>query len=164
MKTACFTGHRPESLNGYDPKDNKELLWKLRSFVIQHIEEKNIDTFITGMALGIDTWAALIVLKLKEKYPNLRLIAAVPCENHPAKWRKESKEQWQYIIDRCDEVVYVSDEPYTNWCMQKRNIWMCDNSDYVIAVWNGIPGGTGNCVNYARKIEKEITYLNPKEL
>lgn len=163
-KTACFTGHRPDKLNGYNPRDNKELLWKLRSFVVQHIEEKNVKTFITGMALGIDTWSALIVLKLKEQYPDLKLIAAVPCQNHSDKWTKESRDQWQYIIDRCNEVVYVSNEPYTKWCMQKRNEWMCNNSDYVIAVWDESSGGTGNCVKYAIKTEKEITYINPKKI
>lgn len=163
-KIACFTGHRPDKLNGYNPKDNKELLWKLRSFVVQHIEEKNVKTFITGMALGIDTWSALIVLKLKEQYSDLKLIAAVPCQNHSDKWTKESRDQWQYIIDRCNEVVYVSNEPYTKWCMQKRNKWMVDKSDYVIAVWDESPGGTENCVKYAIKTEKEITYINPKKL
>jgi len=48
--------------------------------------------------------------------------------------------------------------------MQKRNEWMVDHSDYVIAVWDGSKGGTGNCVKYAIKQEKEILQLNPKTL
>lgn len=162
MITAHFTGHRPDKLLGYNPLDNKTLLWKLNEVIIDHIESKGVTTFITGMALGIDMWAAKIVLKLKEKYPDIKLVCAIPCQNHSGKWRTESKEEWQFIIDRADEVVFVSDEPYTVWCMQKRNEWMSDNSKLAIAVWDGTPGGTANCVKYA-KDKIKITYINPKD-
>lgn len=163
-KTACFTGHRPNKLNGYDPMDNKKLLFKLRDIVIDHIENKDVTTFISGMALGIDMWAARIVLKLKEEYPQIELISAVPCDKQWSKWSKWSKEEWDYIISKADKVHYVSNDPYTPWCMEVRNRWMVDNSDYVIAVWDGTIGGTGNCVKYVGKKKKELTVLNPKTL
>lgn len=65
------------------------------------------------------------------------------------------------IINESDEVYYVSEERYTHWCMNKRNEWMVDNSDLVIAVWDGTKGGTANCVRYAVKQGKEITKLEP---
>ncbi|WP_442636539.1 SLOG family protein [Rossellomorea marisflavi] len=165
-KSCCFTGHRPNKLHGYNPvtEGNSKMLWKLRELIIDQIENNHVDTFITGMALGIDMWAGRIVLKLKEKYPSIKLIAAVPCLNHSGKWNQASKNEWQHIIDKCDKVHYVSNEAYTAWCMQKRNEWMVDNADYVIAVWDGTKGGTGNCVNYARKKNKSITSLHPMSL
>lgn len=164
VKVTCFTGHRPNRLNGYDPQDNLELLNKLKEVVIEHIEN-GVTTFISGMALGIDMWAARIVLKLKETtQPHIKLIAAVPCEKQYSKWHQKNIDEWHNIISKADEVVYVSNESYTSWCMQKRNEWMVDNSDYVIAVWNGENGGTGNCVKYAKKKELEITYIHPKTL
>lgn len=162
--SCCFTGHRPNKLYGYDPRSegNLKLLKQLRSIIVEHIEENDIDTFITGMALGIDMWAAMIVLRLRERYPHIKLVAAVPCKNHSGKWPQQSKDEWQDIINRCDHVHYVTNEEYTAWCMQKRNAWMVDNSNFVIAVWDGTKGGTGNCVNYAQKVNKHITQLNPK--
>jgi uncharacterized phage-like protein YoqJ len=164
--TCCFTGHRPNKLHGYNPasEGNSKMLWKLRDLIIDHIENKQVDTFITGMALGIDMWAARIVLKLKEKYPHIKLVAAVPCANHPAKWNQSSQTEWHHITNKCDTVHYVSVDPYTAWCMQKRNEWMTDNSKYVIAVWDGTKGGTGKCVNYGKKVNKLITSLHPKTL
>lgn len=165
MKNICsFTGHRPSKLSGYNPQDNKELLWKLHEVIVDHVENKNCDTFINGIALGIDMWAAKIVIKLKEKYPNLKLISAVPCRNHYNKWPKQSQEEWQFVIDNSDEVVLVSDEDYKPYLMQIRNEYMIKNSTYVIAVWDGSKGGTGNCVNFAQKQNKEITYINPKDV
>lgn len=161
-KTACFTGHRPNKLGGYKPSENKELLWRLREVIIDHIENKGVSVFITGMALGIDTWAARIVIKLKETlYPHLHLVAAIPCKGQESRWLKESQEEYEWILDRCDDVYYVSNEPYTYSCMQDRNEYMVDNSDYVIAVWNMTAGGTANCVGYAVEKDKEIFYINP---
>lgn len=46
--------------------------------------------------------------------------------------------------------------------MQKRNMYMVDNSDVVVSVWDGSNGGTGNCVSYAMNHNKKIINLNPK--
>ena len=151
-------------MNGYNPKDNKDLLFSLREVIVDHIENKDVHTFITGMALGIDMWAARIVFKLKETYPHIKVIAAVPCDKQYNKWPEKSQQEWKAVIQRCDDVHYVSNDTYTHWCMQKRNEWMVDNADYVIAVWDGTKGGTANCVNYAVKEGKQTTQLHPKTL
>ncbi|MCA1021478.1 SLOG family protein [Halobacillus litoralis] len=166
MSTACFSGHRPNKLYGYDPysKGNKRLLNVLRKEIVRHIEEEDVSTFITGMALGIDQWAARIVLALQRKYPHVRLVAALPCRKQYSKWNEQSKKEWQWIIDRCAEVNHVSTEAYTPWCMQKRNEWMVNNSKSIIAVHDGTKGGTKNCIDYAKEQGKTIRVINPKTL
>lgn len=162
-KTICFTGHRPDKLYGYDATNegNQKViayLWNIIGKSINH----GFNTFITGMALGIDQWAAKIVNEYKQLHPEIKLIAAVPHKGHGNNWPEYSQQERDKVLGMCDEVFMVSDEPFTNWCMQKRNEWMVDNSDYVVAVWDGSTGGTGNCVKYAKKEEKRIVCLNPK--
>lgn len=36
---------------------------------------------------------------------------------------------------------------------------MVDNSNAVLALWNGSEGGTGNCVRYAKEKNKKIFQL-----
>lgn len=163
MKTVCFTGHRPNKLNGYNPEDNKKLLWDIHDCCVHLIENEDIGVFINGLALGVDQWSAKVVLRLKKKYPHIKLISAVPCKNHSSKWKEESKKEWQHIIENSDEVVYVSEDDYTPYCMQKRNEWMVDNSDIVVSVWDGSKGGTANCVNYATKKKKRVVNLYKSE-
>lgn len=45
--------------------------------------------------------------------------------------------------------------------MQKRNEYMVDLADRVIAVWDGSKGGTATCVKYAEKVGKEIIRIEP---
>lgn len=163
----CFTGHRPQHLNGFKMSDNAEMLRALKSVIIDYIENKNVDTFISGMALGVDIWSAFIVLKLKETYPHIKLVCAIPHANQYAVWKNEDDiEDWKYIVERADTVHYVSDEPFTPWCLQKRNEWMVDNADYVLAVWNGnkYKCGTYNCIKYAKRKQSNILRLNPNTL
>ena len=55
----------------------------------------------------------------------------------------------------------VSEEEYKPWLMQKRNEYMVDLADKVIAVWDSSKGGTANCVKYAEKVGKEIIRIEP---
>lgn len=162
-KTACYTGHRPSKLKGYEPIQNKELLWEIQRQTVSLIEDFGVTTFINGLALGVDLWSAKIVIKLKEKYPHIKLISAIPCKNNPKKWNKQSQDLWQEVVDKSDEVVLVTDEEYKPYLMQIRNQWMVDRSDYVICVWDGSKGGTGNCINYAQKQNKQIIRIWKKE-
>lgn len=114
--------------------------------------------FLTGMALGVDTWAAEIVLSLRKRW-SLTLEAVIPCKGQDARWPSECRERYQSILKQCDKVTLLQDS-YTPDCFDKRNRYMIDHSNLVIAVWNGSPSGTGNTVVYAkskRKLVREIT-------
>lgn len=165
-ETVCFTGHRPHKLKSYEARGNIKMLNELKDRIV-YLIELGYKNFITGMAIGIDMWAARIVLNLKKTYSDVKLICAIPCEKQWAAWvnkSPESVEQWHSIVSKADLVHYVSDEPYTAWCMQVRDKWMVDKSSVVQAVWDGSDGGTGTTVKYARKKDVEIYSLNPNNL
>ena len=46
----------------------------------------------------------------------------------------------------------------------KYNKYMVDNSQIVIAVWNGKPSGTGNTVKYAQEQGKTVFIIDPQTL
>ena len=166
-RTIAFTGHRPKKLHGYNfrSEGNLKMLMKLRAVIEKLIVKRGFHTFITGMALGIDMWSARIVLALKQKYPHIKLVCAVPCANHSAKWNEDDQKMHQEILDQSDYTYYVSEEPYTPWCMQKRDEWMIDNCNFVVAVWNGEEdGGTWNTIKYARKRQRKMLQLHPMTL
>ena len=74
MKTCAFTGHRPKGL-GYPESDGRcaALKEKLRTLIIRMMEEEGVTHFISGMAQGVDMYAAEIVLELKKQYPQITL-------------------------------------------------------------------------------------------
>ena len=72
---------------------------------------------------------------------DIKLEAAVPCQTQVAAWNVKNKERHDRILSLCDKIT-VLQEGYTADCMQKRNKYMVDSSDYIIAVWNGKPSET----------------------
>lgn len=158
----AVTGHRPNKMYGYDLSNERWGL--LKEKFKQILVEQNCDEAITGMALGVDTVFALAVLELKDEGYDIKLHCAIPCRNHSCKWPKESVDLYNRILERADTVTLVSDEDYKPYLMQKRNEYMVDETDKLVAVWDGSTGGTGNCVNYAKKVGKEIIRIFPNEI
>lgn len=166
MKTVCaFTGHRPQTLpfhnNEMDPRC-KRLKILLRNLIEKQIYD-GVTHFISGMALGIDTYAAEIVLDLKQKYPEITLEVALPCETQARYWNEEDRDRYFSIIERCDKETLLQ-KHYTSDCLFRRNRYMVDNADVLIAVWNGRPSGTGKTVMYAKERGREVYIIDPKML
>jgi uncharacterized phage-like protein YoqJ len=161
--SCCFTGYRPQSLPfGFDEQKPACVRLKevLRGEIERQITENGVTHFITGMALGIDLIAAELVLELKKQYPNITLESAIPCENQAIKWSDAQRERYYDVAAKCDKETMLQ-KPYTKDCFQRRNQYMVDSSDFVIAVWNGNPSGTGQTVRYAQSKNKTITIINP---
>ena len=165
-KVCAFTGHRPQNLPfGFNENDARcDRIKELLRFSIEKlITEKGVTTFISGMAIGVDTYAAEIVLEMKKKYPRIKLEAAIPCETQAVKWREKDRERYFGIIEQCD-IETLLQTKYTADCMQKRNEYMVDKSDYIIAVWDGKPSGTVKTVKYAERIGKTVIRISPLDL
>jgi uncharacterized phage-like protein YoqJ len=149
-----LTGHRPHKLGGYDPRAPRRIA--IRRQLAQWCQEHQPSRIITGMALGFDQDGAVVAYNLGIPYT-----AALPCWHQNARWNAESTRQWQWLLDHADEIIVVTQAPYSPPVMQARNVWMVDHSDLVYACWDGSPGGTANCVTYARSIGRELVIVPP---
>lgn len=160
-KTICFTGHRPNHLPwGYneDCEKCKEFKTKLLNLVFE-CSKIGFDTFISGVALGFDTFACDSVLFAKNKFPQIELMLAIPCKNQPEKWGEVDKKRYEDILSRANP-FYVSTNYYQG-CFIKRNHFMVDKADLVIACFDGKKGGTKSTVDYALKKRKNILFIKP---
>ena len=151
-KCCCFTGHRPHKL-GISEQKAKELL----SEAVDMMIDKGYNTFISGMAQGIDMWAAEVVLSKRETNSDIFLIAAVPYNGVENKWGDKDKALYNHIIKNADKVEFLC-EHYVPYCFQLRNNWMVNHSTMVIAAYNNEEGGTRNTIKYA--ISNDVSVYN----
>ena len=162
--TACFTGHRPEKLVSYgtDRLDAVSSVKKqLYQMIVQAVEQ-GYTHFYSGMARGVDLYAAQTVLYLKRQYPRLTLTGVIPFSGHHQDWSIAWQQCFQVVLAQCAQVEILSSQ-YFPGCYQQRNEYMVDRSGLVIAVWNGRRSGTANTLQYARLTGKEIrcTRIDP---
>lgn len=156
-KSCCFTGHRPQKLPwGYDELDPRCIEFKNKlSAVIYAVYESGIKHFICGMALGCDMYCAEAVIELKKRFADITLEAAVPYDGQEVKWAQSSQKRYRSILMKCDKTTLIQDA-YSPGCMMMRNKYMVDNSNVLIACYNGSSGGTWNTVKYAMERDTEI--------
>lgn len=144
------TGHRPEKLGGYT--------WQVRAKLMQVATEylafqPRVSEVISGMALGWDMAVAHAALNL-----GLPFVAAVPFPGQERRWPAETQAYYRKLLDRAAQVVTVS-PAYSDIAFQERNEWMVDYSHRIVALYDGSPGGTRNCVVYARAKGRTIDNL-----
>ena len=140
----CFTGHRPEKLGASEAVVMAGLKKEIRTAMADGFQ-----TFISGMARGVDLWAAEIVLALRDAGKPLRLICASPYRGFEARWSRDWQERYRQVMVKADLVRYICPR-YSRDCFQRRNEWMVDHSARVIAAFNGQPSGTKNTIEYAK--------------
>lgn len=149
------TGHRPPSLGGYklpNPIYNK-ICQKTEKVLLELKPEK----CISGMALGYDQYFAYVCHKL-----NIPFVAAIPFEGQELAWPEKSKKIYRHLLGLASEITVVCPGGYEKEKMQIRNEWMVDRCDKLIGVFNGDKsGGTFNCIEYAKKVGKDIIIIDP---
>lgn len=156
LHRCCFTGHRPEKLKR--PED--EIKKGLEDAILKAVHD-GYTTFVTGMARGVDIWAGQIVLRLRQSNPDLRLIAALPYPGCDSRWSANWRSQYAEVLSAADLVECIS-PGYSVASFQKRDEWMVDRVSRVIAIYDGVPGGTKNTIDYAmrRGVGIEYGYLD----
>lgn len=158
-QTVCFTGHRPPAFGGGFDEDTpmKQQTKAFLGAIIDRLANEGFKYFISGAALGVDQWAAEAVLER-----SFELVLAIPHDDYDGKWAQASKDHLRTISEKAQKVITVSPGPYAAWKNQRRNEFMVDNSDVVVAVWNGEnKGGTANCVRYALGRPVRLIRYNP---
>ena len=157
------TGHRPSKLRwGYDY--NHPYWLAVKKLVKQFLLYVKCSDLYTGMALGFDTVCALAVLELRQEGYAINLHCAIPCQGHSSKWPDISVRLYDKILHEAQEVIIVTDAPYKPYLMQKRNEYIVDRVEKMLALFDGSDGGTGNCVKYARKVDKPVFEIDPSDV
>lgn len=166
-KSVAFTGYRPSKLPFLNDPFCDEYR-KLRSALYEEYEKlvlRDYKFFLTGGAMGCDLMAAEVILELRNKYGRRRVAheLCLPCINHDEKFDENSKRRLEEIKKK-SMVTYVTNEEYTSGCMQKRNKYMVNTSSILVAVYDGLSGGTKNTVEYAKRKGKKMIVIRPNDM
>ena len=181
----CATGHRSDKLgcskgDDWSSKSPKlqpvrdRIEAKLRSIIdFQVLAGETKFELISGMALGVDQLFFSVGYQLRKEYAEkgiaIVLTAAVPCIEQDGIWKDDCKISYATMLKAADKKVRISNKKYQDdkGCMQRRNRFMVDNADMVLAYHDGSEGGTKNCVDYAKSvgavIENAFVAEDPEE-
>lgn len=144
----ALTGHRPERLRGHENEVRK---W-IQDILTALQKKEPITAAQCGMAQGADQIFGLECIK-----QGIPLYCCFPYQ------RKRFSAQEQHLMDNAAGSVALQSN-YSRDSYYKRDCYMVDNCDVLLAVWDGYKlGGTWLTVEYAIKQGKEILFI-PREL
>lgn len=163
-----FTGHRPDKIDGYSisPERVETRIKQVLAEEIVQLAEEGADTFLSGMAPGFDLWAADEVLRLRVEGrigEGVRLVLAVPYPNFERSFGAEWRPLYGKILERADEVVYTS-QGYYRGCYHRRNDYLANEADVVLAYYEGSDGGTRYTIKKAEERGVRVVNLHQREL
>ena len=162
MNTVAFTGYRPDKLPFVEDKKD-ELYLKFRERLLQVINrliERGYTDFISGVALGFDTWAAEDIIALKKENKDIHLECAIPFPKQAERWDFFDRLRYKKILKKADISTTLC-EQYQRNAYFIRNEYMVDKADVVVCCYDGQSGGTAKTVAYAKKRTKSSYKLIP---
>ena len=82
----------------------------------------------------------------------------LPCFDQSERWKTADKQALKHLIANADKVKYVSEQPYFDGCMEKRNRYLVENSGVCVAYMKHERSGTSQTIRFAR--ERGLTVIN----
>ncbi|MFR9543083.1 MAG: SLOG family protein [Rikenellaceae bacterium] len=159
QKAVAFTGNR--KLNAPQGARVSNLKFEVYKRTYALIEEAYNDgkrQFLSGMAQGFDMIAAEAVLKLRDEYDDVELIAVIPFEGQADNFSYEDQKRYDRILDEADQIIVTSPTYSGAKVYFVRNNYLADNASYIIAYSDG--NGRGTAYTLERAIERGAKSCN----
>jgi uncharacterized phage-like protein YoqJ len=150
--TVAFTGHR--NIN----REDILLLPSLLEKTILTLAHRGAVVFRAGGAIGFDMLAALKVLDMKERLPQLELELILPCKNQTERWDAASVRTYNYILKNSTRHRFLYDS-YVDGCMLARDRQLIEGADVCVAYCTRSQGGAAYTCAYALKNGLELINL-----
>lgn len=160
--TCCFTGHRPEKLPWRNDESDFRcvaLKAELDQVLEEVYQERGMRHFLCGMARGTDMYFCEAALALRGRHQDVTVEAVIPCEEQATLWKENERNRYFHLVEECDYESLVQCR-YDKDCMLRRNRYMIQRATLLIAVFDGILGGTMYTINQAKKQRLEVIMLN----
>lgn len=146
--------------------------------LVDYLLSIGVRGFISGGAIGFDTWFGECINDIMrqekymanvkgESYPidatEIVHIVAVPCHKQYSKWPPKAQARYKALCEEATFVYYCDRRTYSHECMQARNVWMTDHSQYTATCFmmQCYQGGTYNNLVYDLEQGLEIIGFDP---
>ena len=165
---SCFiAGHTPQRFK-FKFNEEAPLCCSIKESITMQIRKlysKGVRRFYVGCAIGVDMWAAEIVIALKTQavYADIELFCAIPFPDHTDKFTAGQKKRYDEILNKCTHKEIIS-RHYSPVAYKRLNYYMVEKSRYLIAVFDQDKSARSTLtqmINYAIKNNLSIIYVHP---
>jgi len=171
LKRLVITGYKQHELGIFDDKNpgiriiKKSLENRLRALI-----DEGLEWVILSGQLGVETWAAEVVLEMKKEFPDLKYAVLTPFLEQEKNWNETKQEKYQMIIDKADFHRSLTNKPYeAPWQFIEKNKFFLRNSDGILIVYDEETEGSPKFIKqeaerYAEKNDYAVLSITGDDL
>jgi uncharacterized phage-like protein YoqJ len=105
--------------------------------------DEGLEWVIISGQLGVELWAAEVVLEFKIEYPELQLAIITPFLEQEKNWNEQKQEHYHSILEEADFVSSVTKREYEGpWQFKARNQFLLDHTDGMLIIYDEENEGT----------------------
>ncbi|WP_100408060.1 DUF1273 domain-containing protein [Bacillus solitudinis] len=171
MKTIAITGYKAHELGIFDQKHQGiRFIKKALEQRIRELVDDGIEWFIISGQLGVELWAAEVVIDLKKEYPHIQLAVLTPFLNQEERWQETTKLFYTEIINQADFVDSITKRPYENPTqLRLKNEFIISKADGLLILFDeDKPGSPLYYLDIAKKKQEKndfpIILITPQDL
>ncbi|PSL40409.1 putative phage-like protein YoqJ [Planomicrobium soli] len=171
LKRLVVTGYKQHEMGIFDDKNpgirfiKKALENRLRSLV-----DEGLEWVIVSGQLGVETWAAEVVIDMKKEFPELKYAVLTPFLEQEKNWNENKQEKYRTIIESADFHRSLTNKPYeAPWQFIEKNKFFLRNSDGILIVYDEETDGSPKFIKqeaerYAEKADYEVLTITADDL
>lgn len=171
VKRVVVTGYKQHELGIFDDKHPGIAFIKkaLRNQLLALLDAE-LEWVIVSGQLGVETWAAELVLELKEEYPDLKYALITPFLEQEKNWNETKQETYRSLIAQADYHNSLTQTPYeAPWQFVEKNKFFIRNSDGLLLVYDEENEGSPKFIKkmadrYAERSEYQVFTITADDL
>lgn len=138
MKSLYITGYRPHELGIFNDKHpGIPIIKKAIENQLRPLIEDGLEWIVISGQQGVETWAAQVVLELKEDYPTLKYSIITPFLEQEKNWNEHKQATYMHIVSKADFVTSVTKRPYeAPWQFIEKDKFIIDNTDATLLIYD----------------------------
>lgn len=171
LKRLAITGYKQHELGIFDDKNpGIRFIKKALENHLRVLIDEGLEWVIISGQLGVETWAAEVMLDLKEEYPELKYAVLTPFLDQEKRWNEAKQEKYQMILEMADFHRSLTNRPYeAPWQFIEKNKFFLRNSDGMLIVYDeemdGSPKFTKKeAESYAEKNDYQVFTITADDL
>lgn len=171
LKRLVVTGYKQHELGIFDEKNpGIRFIKKALENRFRALLDEGLEWVILSGQLGVETWAAEVVLDMKEEFPQLKYAVLTPFLEQEKRWNETKQENYQMIIENADFHRSLTSKPYeAPWQFIEKNKFFLRNSDGILILYDEETDGSPKFIKkeaerYAEKNEYQVLTITGDDL
>jgi uncharacterized phage-like protein YoqJ len=171
VKVLTITGYKPQEIGIY--KQDEEGIIYIKKAIEQRLIsliEQGVEWILISGQLGVELWAAEVILSLKEEYDQIKLAVITPFLEQEEKWNEANQQLYMEIISQADYTNSVTNRKYDHPSQfRMKTQFLIEKSDALLVLFDEEVGGSPKyMINEAEKKSEQshysIYYITPFDI